>query len=64
LKLLRAAESAHLVNSLVSVGYSDGEAGRKSVVPQPAVNMQGVEAVLQICLEKSHNLESQWFHAV
>jgi hypothetical protein len=59
MKLLRVAESAHPINSLVSVGYSDGEAGRKSVVPQPTVDMQGVEAVLQICLENSHSLESQ-----
>ena len=61
-KLLHAAESEHPIKSFVSVGYPDGETGRKSVIPQPTVNMQGIETVLQVGLEKSHNLESQWLY--
>ena len=53
--LLHTAESEHPVKPLVSVGYPDGEAGGESVIPHPAVDMQGIETVLQVSFKKFHN---------
>jgi hypothetical protein len=51
---LYAAESEHPVKPFVNAGYPDGEAGRKSIIPHPTVNMQGIETVLQVGFKKSH----------
>lgn len=53
-----SAQAAYPVKTFVSVGKADGRLGGKPIVAQPAVNVQGVQTVLQVRLEQAHTNSS------